>query len=397
MTENNRARELAKRAGRMALGPVTTRLDQLRGDLERLEAQQAQLAASVEQVVAANHRLEAYFDLFRAGLEEAPTSVESAAVGAISILEELAPEGGPDGAGQALRLRFEHGLLHAEAMAKNATESVNRQIGEVRSSLRLTQAMVERAMADTPPTAGTDRTDQRPPSPGPAPTPTASYIHPVPSFDLLYRAFEDRHRGDPEQITERQGHDYLGLLLELPNPELPVADLGCGRGELVRLLDAEDITAVGVDSNHSQVADSEERLFVEDDLFHWLDTQADGSHRAVVSMHVVEHLPLHLQIRLVFESRRILAEGGILLLETPNALSLSTAATNFWVDPTHERPVHPLFLEFLATEAGFATVELRPLHEMDVSFRGAEHAPDLVEDLNSLILGAGDMAVVARR
>jgi O-antigen chain-terminating methyltransferase len=219
----------------------------------------------------------------------------------------------------------------------------------------------------------------------------------VPSIDLLYRSFEDRHRGHPNQISERQGHDYLELLRDLPNPELPVVDLGCGRGELVRLLHGEGLVALGVDSNPGQLTECKGSLFLDRDMFGWLDSQADGSHRAVVSVHVVEHLPLELQIRLVFESRRILAAGGVLLLETPNSLSLSTAATNFWVDPTHERPVDPRFLEFLAIEAGFVEVELRPLHEIELSFRGADEAPQLVGHLNSIIFGSADMSVVARR
>jgi len=289
MTETRRARDLAKRAGRVAARPVTSRLDHL-----------------------------------RKWLHPDATAGEGAAVTALSILAELAPDQGPKGAGEALRLRLDHGLLHAEAVTKIVMETVNRQIGELRSTTRLAQSMVEQAMTTTPvaTTDGDGRADQAPDSAAIA----ARFIHPVPSFDLLYRAFEDRHRGDQKAITERQGHDYLDLLRHLPNPELPVADLGCGRGELVRLLDGEGLIAVGVDSNPGQVVDCEGSLFIKDDLFRWLDAQAAGSHRAVVSTHVVEHLPLELQIRLVFESRRILAEGGILLLETPNSLSLTIAA-----------------------------------------------------------------------
>lgn len=408
MTDTNQARALAKRAGRAALGPVTNRLDLLRRDIDILFAQQAQLGAAVEQAVAATHRLEAYFDRFREELhaELGGTSGAAVAVGASSILTELAPTDGAEHAGAALRARLDHGLLHAEAVAAQTREAVDRQLGELRSTARLTQSLVERALANSVPLApgappagepsSGDR-DAAMPAPSATTPSTPAFTHPVPSFDLLYRAFEDRHRGDPEMITRRQGEDYLDLLRSLPHPELPVADLGCGRGELVRLLDADGMVAVGVDSNHGQVADGEERLFVEDDLFRWLDAQPDGSHRAVVSMHVVEHLPLDLQIRLVFEARRVLAEGGVLVLETPNALSLSTAATNFWVDPTHERPVHPLFLEFLADEAGFAHVELRPLHAIPASFQGAADAPELAADLASLILGDGDLAVIARR
>ena len=225
----------------------------------------------------------------------------------------------------------------------------------------------------------------------------SSFVHAAPSFDLLYRAFEDRHRGSPTAITERLREDYLDAVAALPHGHLPVADLGCGRGELVEMLDEAGIKATGVDTNLGQLAELEHGAYVNRDLFDWLDEQADASHRALLAVHVVEHLPLELQVRLVFETRRVLADGGLLVLETPNVLSLSTAATNFWVDPTHQRPVHPLFLEFLAHEAGFSRVESHQRHEVPVRFRGADVAPELVADLDSLILGAGDLSLLAWR
>jgi len=423
MTETNQARQLAKRAGRAALAPVTTRLDLLRRDIDIIWAQEAELAASIEQATAAARRLDIYFDRFREEVQaevhrhgddldqfreevraEITTVAEPTAEAVAltrSILAELDPADGAGSAGAALRVRLEHGLLHAEAVAREIREGLHRELADLRSSTRLTQSLVERALsasvAASPGARSTSTEEAEPASPPTTPPAGPTFTHPVPSFDVLYRAFEDRHRGKVDDITARQGEDYLELLDELPHPDLPIADLGCGRGELVRLLDDHGLTAVGIDSNPGQIADGEERLFVEDDLFHWLDTQADGSHRAVVAMHVVEHLPLDLQIRLVFESRRVLADGGLLVLETPNTLSVSTAATNFWVDPTHERPVHPALLEFLADEAGFGSVELRPLHPMELTLRGGDVAPELVDDLNSLLLGAGDMAMLARR
>jgi SAM-dependent methyltransferase len=420
MTETHQAREFAKRAGRAALGPVTTRLDLLRRDLDIVWAKEAELAAAIEQATAATQRLEVYFDRFReevwnevramAQPEAEPDAIDEAVAITRSISTELDPAEGAGAIGAALRLRLEHGLLHAEAVATEVRQGLHQELSDLRGSTRLTQALVERALAaslpgpaptDAPAAAGV-ASDAAPATSVPTAAPAAAsgrpaFAHPVPSFDLLYRAFEDRHRGKPEEITARQGDDYLELLDMLPHPDLAIADLGCGRGELVRLLDEHGLNAIGVDSNEGQIGDGEERLFVTDDLIHWLDVQADGSLRAVVAMHVVEHLPLDLQIRLVFESRRVLADGGLLVLETPNTLSLSTAATNFWVDPTHERPVHPALLEFLAVEAGFGAIELRPLHPMSLAFRGAEAAPELVDDLNSLILGAGDMALLARR
>ncbi|HEX3555660.1 MAG TPA: hypothetical protein VIA62_20755 [Thermoanaerobaculia bacterium] len=58
------------------------------------------------------------------------------------------------------------------------------------------------------------------------------------------------------------------------------------------------------------------------------------------------------------------APGGVFILETPNPVSVVVAARNFWLDPTHVRPVHPESLKPMYELAGFDPVErldLRPL------------------------------------
>jgi O-antigen chain-terminating methyltransferase len=176
-----------------------------------------------------------------------------------------------------------------------------------------------------------------------------------------------------------------------------VAVLGCGRGGLVADLQRAGVAAVGVDNNVGQLVGTDAGQFVEADLFDWLDEQEDGSLRAVVAAHVVEHLPLDLQVRLVFEARRVVAPGGLLVLETPNTLSLSIGATNFWVEPTHQRPVHPHSRVYLSTSAGFGDVSTRLLHDVGVGLRSTGDDLELVEDLNSLLFGPGDVALIARR
>lgn len=410
MSALDRPTDLAKRLGRSALDPLLRRLDAIRADHDRLAADHARVAAdqqrlavTLEQTAAATARLEAYLDYLADDLRAGFAPVAEVAGPLRSLVDELSIGPGSD-AGEALRARFERGDAHAEVVSRQATRRVETELAHLRSSIRMTHVLLEQAAATSASAPGGPAAPAPPPESadaGPteaAPSETAdAFHHAVPSFDLLYRAFEDRHRGDDDLITARQGDDYLDLLRSLPHPELPVADLGCGRGELVRLLDDQGIAAVGVDANLGQMADADPRLFAQDDLFRWLDTRPDASLRAVVAMHVVEHVPLDLQIRLAFEARRVLADGGLLVLETPNAFSISTAATNFWVDPTHLRPVHPLFLEFLAIEAGFADIELRPLHEIPMTLPDADIAPDLVAVLQNLVLGHGDMALLARR
>ena len=315
------------------------------------------------------------------------------------LLSDLPDLPGDATPAQALRLRFEHGLLHAEALAAESRTRFAREVGELRNTVRLSQAIAQRgSTAEAAPDATTAAAvDAVGPGPSGDAAPRRSFAHPAPDFDLLYRAFEDHHRGSPAEIRSRQRDDYLDLIGGLGHDELPVVDLGCGRGELVELLAQEGHVALGVDANLGQIAEAPPERFDQADLFDWLDARGDGSCRAIMSLHVVEHLPLDLQVRLVFEARRVLAEGGLLVLETPNTLSLSTAAVNFWVDPTHERPVHPLFLEFLAEEAGFAVVETRQLHPLPIGFSGGAAFPELVGELDSLIFGSGDLALVATR
>jgi hypothetical protein len=80
--------------------------------------------------------------------------------------------------------------------------------------------------------------------------------------------------------------------------------------------------------------------------------------------------------RLVRLAWRALEPGGVLILETPNPLSMVVAARNFWLDPTHQRPVHPESLEVLFEAVGFGSVrrlELRP-------YPDAERLPEIALD-----------------
>lgn len=227
-----------------------------------------------------------------------------------------------------------------------------------------------------------------------------------------YLAFERRFRGTEEEVRERlrehlphlAGAGALGDVL----------DLGCGRGEALAVFAEAGLPARGVDSSAAMVARCRDRGLVaaEGDLFEALAGTAEGSLGAVVSFHVVEHLPPTSLDRLVRLARRALAPGGVLLLETPNPLSVVVAARSFWLDPTHRRPVHPEALELLARQAGFDPVErfeLRPfgaaerLPEIDLAPlpEGQRELADRVnrlrDVLDDLLFGHQDYALVARK
>ena len=69
---------------------------------------------------------------------------------------------------------------------------------------------------------------------------------------------------------------------------------------------------------------------------------------------VIEHLTAQDAMDLVALAARKVRPGGKVIIETVNPQSLYVFARSFYLDPTHVRPVHPAYLEFLFREAGFA-------------------------------------------
>ncbi|MEM7349656.1 MAG: class I SAM-dependent methyltransferase [Acidobacteriota bacterium] len=188
--------------------------------------------------------------------------------------------------------------------------------------------------------------------------------------EQTYVELEKRHRGSEEEITER-----ISTYLPYLEGKGEVLDLGCGRGEALRLFIGHGLEARGVDSSSEMVARCNENGLPAEqgDLFEVLSRVEEGSLGGVVSFHVVEHLPADSLERLVRLAWRALRRGGVLILETPSPLSVVMSARNFWVDPTHKRPVHPASLEVTFREAGF-----EPVHRIDLHpFPDAERLPEI--------------------
>jgi SAM-dependent methyltransferase len=224
-----------------------------------------------------------------------------------------------------------------------------------------------------------------------------------------YVEFERRYRGTEEEIAERVAA-YLPHLAGAS----PLLDLGCGRGEALRVFAGAGLAVRGVDSSAEMVARCRELGLevAEGDLLEHLAAVPRESLGAVVSFHVIEHLPAAVLERLVALAWAALRPGGVLVLETPSPLSLVVSARNFWLDPTHQRPVHPGYLRELARVQGFddvETIEQRPfpagerLPEVPLLALPAElhsladRVNRLRDRLDDLLFGCQDYGLVARK
>lgn len=212
----------------------------------------------------------------------------------------------------------------------------------------------------------------------------------------FYRAFEDRHRGSRALIASRL-EVYLPFLapLKARYPQAAVLDLGCGRGEWLEVLVREGYDAIGVDLDEGMLeACRELGLPVRtDDALNALRQLPDASLVAVSGFHIAEHIPFSVLEEVVGEAMRVLQPGGLLILETPNAENVVVGTNNFFVDPTHDRPIPHLLLSFLTEFKGFARSKVLRLQE----------APDLHEPerkLGVMDILAGtspDYAVIAQK
>jgi O-antigen chain-terminating methyltransferase len=238
-----------------------------------------------------------------------------------------------------------------------------------------------------------------PAAPAPAPAPV--------SFDeAAYVAFENRFRGSRDEVRERL-RPYVELFAGLE----PVADLGCGRGEFLELLREAGVGGLGVESNAQALAHCRDRglAVTASDLLSFLRERADGSLGGVFAAQVAEHLPPPVLIGVLRESHRVLRAGGLLLLETVNPRSVIGFLEVYNRDLTHQRPLHPDTLSFMAAAAGFtdvrvemrspvdAAAQLQPVPLDGLPPRAAQALNENVARLNALLYGPQEYALLARR
>lgn len=217
--------------------------------------------------------------------------------------------------------------------------------------------------------------------------------------DSFYHRLENRYRGSVEQIADR-------LRIYIPDVEAavmrtggkPVMDIGCGRGEWLGLLKRAGIEAFGVDINPVQIEAAKEKgldLRIGDALKSLGDMEND-SLAMISAHHLVEHLPFDAVAWIAREAQRVLAPGGVLLVETPNTRNVLVGATTFHTDPTHLKPMPEQVLTVLFETAGFYPVEVRALNPHS-RFREFLDMPDVNNELAFLLFGPQDLAVLGTK
>ena len=213
--------------------------------------------------------------------------------------------------------------------------------------------------------------------------------------DKFYLAFEDRYRGSRELIQSRL-EAYLPFIETLKAWHTPctVFDLGCGRGEWLQLMQINGVQGYGVDiDEHMLEACYKLKLKVENvDALEAIKALPNNSQSVISAFHLVEHIEFAQAQHLVEEAFRVLKPGGLLILETPNAENFTVGSFDFYLDPSHIKPVHSQLLSFMTEFSGFARNKVLRLNESPDIYH--IQRPGLIQVLAGV---SPDYAVIAQK
>lgn len=233
----------------------------------------------------------------------------------------------------------------------------------------------------------------------------ADHTHAVPSANVYssidYFDFENHFRGSREHIKSVQK-----VYLPYFEGREKVLDLGCGRGEFTELLTENHVGVTGVDQYEPYVEYMKSLGLpaVLDDAVAYLSRQesTDG----IFLGQVVEHISVDQIVTICNMAYEKLEKGSCLIMETPNPRSLAIYTECFYMDPSHQKPVHPFTLKYIAEKAGFSQVDILYTDSSRLPFsipKLKENEPDFEEfnkamqRLSELLYGSQDYAVIARK
>jgi len=213
--------------------------------------------------------------------------------------------------------------------------------------------------------------------------------------DGFYRAFEERYYA-PREFIKTLRRQYMPFVAPLISayPGAAAFDIGCGRGEWLELMMEIGFKPYGVDLDEGMLSDCTERALPAErgDAVVFLAGLPRESQAVVSAFHVVEHMSFEQLRTVVVQALRVLVPGGVLILETPNPENLVVGTSNFYIDPTHQRPVPAKLLSFLPEYYGFKRVKILRLQESAELFGGK--TPTLCDVLSGV---SPDCAVVAQK
>ena len=226
---------------------------------------------------------------------------------------------------------------------------------------------------------------------------------------LNYSLFEDQFRGSREEIKKRQ-QIFLPYFKDCSR----VLDIGCGRGEFLEILRENNIGGIGIDIDKDMVdfCTSRQLTVEQTDAIDYLEKLEDNDLDGIFLDQVAEHMESAYLIRMLSLCCKKLKAGKYIVVGTVNPLSL-VAFFNFYLDISHQKPIHPHTLQFIMEACRFRETQIiyyseipehAKLKKIDPS--SIQTGPDQqfldnynynIDLLNLLLWGPMDYAAIGRK
>jgi 2-polyprenyl-3-methyl-5-hydroxy-6-metoxy-1,4-benzoquinol methylase len=183
---------------------------------------------------------------------------------------------------------------------------------------------------------------------------------PIASRDRLHKAYESQLAGRAASAAALAYRRDIRPVLPRPSAGL-IIDIGCGQGDLVRLLVADGYDAEGVDVSPEQVARAHatglDRVHLGD--YRHLLLERRGQLAAVTATDLLEHLTKDEVLDTLDHVVRALAPGGVFVARVPNAVSPLGGYIRYG-DFTQESSYTARSVRQITAAAGFWSVGVRP-------------------------------------
>lgn len=160
----------------------------------------------------------------------------------------------------------------------------------------------------------------------------------------------------PVDEIARGFEQYLPHLM----PAQSILDVGSGTGALFYLLEEAGYTGtvVGVDINPVAVEACKGLGYrvACADVFDYMDDHQDVSFDAVFCAHILEHLQNDSKVEFLRKIRSLMRPNARLIVETPNVMSAYVLTHLYYLDASHQQPLHPEAYRLMFEDCGFKTL-----------------------------------------